>query len=325
MNWFFQKCRDLNLHIILLLIGVSTFNSCLLFQHKRLASKTAEQVSQSLQDLTNEEKVKKLAKSAIEGVMDGTSSETSRESLDELTRILSENIGQELNNVFAHLDTKTPGENFSNGVVNSLVNKEVEAKLKQLLANTANGAQEDFGQAIQNLEKDINKSLTGIVRNLNNQISTLDESLQAVLSNSLQDSLSHFFNNAIADIELKPLSHKISTDLISTELRDSIISLATAVQNNIDITEPLPGIVTLLRQNAIILSLLGFFLIASLIYWSYYLRKKSILGDDLTEILHKLKETDDQDLIYKLESFLKEKGHYEFYQQQVNRLKKKKQ
>lgn len=303
---------------------ILSMNSCLLFQHKKFAERTAGDISQSLKDITDEERIKALTQSAMEGAMQGTSSPQSEESLNELTRILSENIGKELNKVFAKLDTRTPGENFTSGVVESLVNKEVEEKLKSLLANTAQGAEKDFGLAIQNLEKDISQSLVGIVRTLNAQISTLDESMQGVLSQNLQDSISSFFNTAIANVELRPLSHKISTELLSSELRDSIISLASAVQNNIDITEPLPGIVTLLRQNAIILSLLGFFLIAGLIYWSYYLRKKSILGDDLTEILHKLNETEDEELVTKLESFLKEKGHYDFYQSQVQRLKKKK-
>ncbi len=310
-------------HITLITLYIMCCSSCLMFQHKRFASKTAAEVSDQINELSSEEKIRQIAKSAIEGAFDGTASPSSDENIQKLSANISAHLEKELNKVFNNLDTKTPGKKFSEGVVENLINKEVEAKLKELLSSTVLQTEADLKRTISELERQLNTSIDGVMYNVNDDIASLDESFQKALSNNLQDSVSNFVNNALADIELNTLSHKMSTELLSRELRDSIISLASEVQKNIDITEPIPGILSLLRQNAIIFSIVGFFLIASLIYWSYYLRKRSILGDDLTEILHNLKETEDNELIGKLEDFLREKGHYEFYKKQLERLKRR--
>ncbi len=303
--------------------SVISLSSCIAFQHKKMGYKSVEKLNEKLDNITEPDKISTMSQKAVEGALSGSQTPESEESIQKLTQTITKNLEQELNKVFSKIDTRTPGQNFSKGIVESLINDEVETSLKEFITTTAKSTDENFSDAILSLENTLSASLKRVAASLDTELSSLDESLVNVLSQNLQDSLNNFLNNSIANINLQPLSKKISTELLSPELRDSIISLATAVQNNIDITEPLPGIVVLVRQNAILLAWLGFFLIASLIYWSYFLRKRSILGNDLTEILHNLNESEDRELTLKLENFLKEKGHYEFYKDQVKRLKKK--
>lgn len=309
---------------VLLALLMACISSCTLFHPDRIGYGSAESLGEKIDRISSEEHIREITRAAMEGALAGTASSTADSSLTALSEQLAKNIETELNGVFQRLDTKTPGRKFSRGVVENLISKEVENELKDFLGNTSRSAEKDFSSAIQGLEKSLSASIKNVFSGLDRQLSVMDESVGQVLSETLRDSLTAFMNASIADLELKPLSHKLSTELLSKELRDSIISLATEVQQNIDITEPFPDILRAIRQNAYLFVIFTFATIAFLIYWSYMLRNRRLLGDDFTEVIQNLDSSQDKILKERLEEFLKEKGHYEFYRREVNKLNKKK-
>lgn len=306
------------------ILFILLFTGCTLFQPSKIGYRSAETIGKRIDSISSENHIRSVTRSAMKGALEGTTSGTADNSIDSLSKRLADVIHKELNRVFQNLDTKTPGQKFSRGVVDNLIGKEVEAELKSFLNNTSKSAEADFSSAIEGLEKSLSRSIRTVFADLNQQISGVDDSVAKVFSATLRDSLTAFVNASISELNLKPLSHKLSTELLSAELRDSIISLATEVQQNIDITEPFPDILRAIRQNAYLFAIFMFLIIAFLIYWSYSLRNRGVLGQDLTEVIQSLDDSEDIVLKNKLESFLKDKGHFEFYRREVNKMKKRK-
>lgn len=310
--------RYIPLLFLLLMTG------CTLFQPSRIGYRSAETIGKRIDSISSEQHIRSVTRSAMEGALEGTNSSASDSSIDSLSKRLADVIHKELNRVFQNLDTKTPGKKFSRGVVENLIGEEVKQELKLFLKSTSQEAEADLSIAIAGLEKSLSKSINNVFSGLDRQLSGMDESIGQVLSETLRDSLTSFINESIAQLELEPLSHKLSTELLSKELRDSIISLATDVQQNIDITEPFPDILRAIRHNAYLFAIFSFGIIAFLIFWSYKLRNRRLLGDDFTEVIYNLDSSEDRILKQRLEQFLKEKGHYEFYRREVNKINKKK-
>ena len=310
--------------LIFILIIFSCISSCALFQPGRIGVGSAKKISSRIDELTSESKIKDMTRAAMEGALSGSASPSADTSLQVLSERLAENIEDKLNEVFRNLDTRTPGKKFSRGVVDNLINKEVEHELKAFLTATSQHAESDLSAAIEGLEHSLTMSLDRVFRDLDKQLHGIDKSVEQVFSASLRDSMTAFVNVAVANLDLRPLSHKLSTELLSKELRDSIISLAADVQSNINLAEPIPDILRVVRQNAYYFAIFSFAIIAFLIYWSYSLRKRGILGEDLTEVIQSLNASEDEVLKARLENFLRDKGHYDFYKKEVTKMKKKK-
>ncbi|MBT8231589.1 MAG: hypothetical protein KJN84_03100, partial [Bacteroidia bacterium] len=237
-----------------------------------------------------------------------------------LSKVLSETLEKELNKVFTNLDTKTPGEKFSKGVTDNLLSKEVEKKITDMLSDIINTADSGVGIAIGNLDKNINESVSRIFRNLDANLSSLDKQIVQVFSKTLRDSLTGFINGFVEDVDLKALSSKISTDLLSVELRDTLLSIAREVKKEVPLKEDVTDIIGVIKENATSIILLLGAIIAGLMFLRARLKKKREEDLDIASVVHKAMN-DDEAFKNKLEKMLADKNRLEDFKKRIDKYK----
>jgi len=294
-----------------------SFYSCALFQPDRIGKGAAKQVDKTIIDLTSEERLKRITKSAVEGAISGLSSNDSEEEISKLSESLSEKLGEKLNEVFENLDTRTPGAKFAKGVTDSLITKEVERQVTHFLSEVINQTGGDINKELDILTRNINRSISSLFPNLDKQISSLDESIESILSDQLKDSLTVFLSNILGDIELKDFSHKLSTELLSTELRDTLKTMASEIALEINLTKDVPGFLDVINRYAYQLMAIAFVLIASLIFFRHKLKQRVAYEADLAQAIGKVIDGDPE-LRSKLQNILSEKDRWKIFKEQMD-------
>lgn len=306
------------LYLIAILVLVS---SCAMFQPDRIGRGAAKQIDDTVDELTNEERLKEITKSAVEGAISGLSSKDSEEEISKLSITLSETLGEKLDEVFGNLDTRTPGVKFAKGVTDSLISREVERQVTTFLSEVVNKTGGDINSEVDLLTENLNQSIASLFPNLDRQLSSLDGSIEKILSEKLKDSLSLFLSDALGNIKLEDFSHKVSTELLSDELRDTLKMMAAEIKTEINLTENVPGFLEVVRRYAYQFLAIAFFLIAALIYFRFKLKQRDDYEKDIAEALGKMMD-EDPDIRTKLENKLLEKDRLKLFQDQLKRREK---
>jgi len=301
-----------------ILLALSVVSSCAMFQPSKIGRGAAKQIDATVDELTSEERLKEMTKSAVEGAISGLSSKDSEEEISKLSVTLSESLGEKLNEVFDNLDTRTPGVKFAKGVTDSLISREVERQVTTFLSEVINKTGGDINNEVDLLTDNLNRSIASLFPNLDKQLSTLDGSIEQILSEQLKDSLSLFLTAALGNIKLQDFSHKVSTELLSAELRDTLKVMAAEIKREINLTEDVPGFLEVVRRYIYQFLAIAFFLIAALIYFSVKLKQRQDYEEDLTEALGIMMD-EDPALRTKLEDKLLQKDRLKLFQKQLKK------
>lgn len=294
------------------------FYSCAVFQPDRIGKGAAKQVDETIDDLTSEERLKQITQSAVEGAISGLSSQDSEEEISKLSVTLSETLGEKLNDVFENLDTRTPGTKFAKGVTDSLITKEVERQVTEFLSGVINQTGGDITTELDKLTRNLNRSIASLFPNLDKQIASLDKSIESVFTEQLKDSITLFLSSALGNVELEDFSHKLSTELLSAELRDTLKTMASEIAREINLTEDVPDFLDVIKRYALQFLALAFILIAALIYFRYKLKQREDYEVDLAEAIGKVID-EDPTLRGKLQNVLSEKDRWEIFKEQLGR------
>ncbi|MGK0317796.1 MAG: hypothetical protein ACI86M_004042 [Saprospiraceae bacterium] len=257
----------------LLVLITLTLSSCALFQPKDIGRNTVADLSNDIEKLTSEERINGIVKSAVEGALEGTSSERSAESIKDLVQILTKEIKDQINPVLDSLDTKVPAEKLVNGAIEALTSEKNKAKIDSLITNILRNADENLAITVSDLEKSINKTLSSIVSNLKHELAGMDKTIAEMFSDVLQDSLSSLINGTIAGIDMEMISKRISTELLTKQLRDTISLMLKDASESA--TKPLDSILGLLKKNLIYVALV----IAGLVLLLWWIRRKFVKKD----------------------------------------------
>jgi len=289
-----------------------------MFQPDRIGRGAAKEIGETVDDLTNEERLKEITRSAVEGAISGLSSKDSEEEISKLSITLSEALGEKLDEVFKNLDTRTPGVKFAKGVTDSLISKEVERQVTTFLSGVINKTGGDINREVDLLTVNLNESIASLFPNLDEQISSLDGSLQKILSQTLKDSLSTFISSALADLDLNGFSHKISTELLSSELRDTLKIMVSEIQREINLTEDVPGFLEVIKRYIYQFLAIAFFLIAALIYFRFRLKQREEYEEDMAAVIEGMLD-EDPGLKNKFEKMMADKNRLKVFKDQVKR------
>ena len=299
-------------------IVLCMISSCAMFQPDRIGRGTAKQIDETIDDLTSEERLRAITKSAVEGAISGISSKDSEKEISKLGETISESLGEKLNDVFVKLDTRTAGVKFAKGVTDSLISREVERQVTTFLSGVVNKTGGDINNEVDLLTDNLNRSIASLFPNLDAQLSSLDGSIEKILSEKLKDSLSLFLSDALGNMQLEDFSHKVSTELLSDELRDTLKMMAAEIKTEINLTENVPGFLEVVRLYIYQFLAIAFFLIAALIYFRFRLKQRQEYEADLTEALGKMMD-EDPSLRSKLEDKLMKKDRLKLFQEQLKR------
>lgn len=306
------------IRVLLFIASLLLLSSCAMFQPDRIGRGTAKQIDETIDDLTNENRLKAMTKSAVEGAISGMSSKDSEEEISKLSETLAESLGEKLNEVFINLDTRTPGVKFAKGVTDSLITKEVERQVTTFLSGIIHKSGGDINDEIDLLTETLNESIASLFPNLGRQIEGLESSLQKVLSTTLKDSLSTFISGALADLDLNGFSHKISTELLSAELRDTLRIVVAEIQREINLTEDVPGFLEVIKRYIYQFLAIAFFLIAALIYFRFRLKQREEYEEDMAAVIEGMLD-EDPSLKDKFEKMLADKNRLKVFKEQVKR------
>lgn len=301
-----------------LLLLVLLMNSCALFYPKDIGRNTVADLKDDIEELTSEDRIKGIVKSAVEGAFEGTATETSTHSIKELVDVLTEEIKSKLNPVLAELDTKTPAENLTNGAIDALTSDENKAKINALLTDILENADQDLKASVSSLEVSLNETVSGIVANLKSELADMDQTVAKVFSNVLQDSLSNLINGTIEGIDMEMISRRISTELLTKQLRDSINQIVKEASNSA--VDPLDSTLDLLKKNLTSILLL----IAGLVILIIYVRRRFVQKDhdmkhaqafakEMTKAVENLSTDGDTELETRIKKQLSDKDSYEKY------------
>ena len=125
-------------------------------------------------------------------------------------------------------------------------------------------------------------------------------------------------SSALGDVQLKDFSHKLSTELLSAELRDTLKIMAAEITHDINLTEDVPGFLDVIKRYALQFLALAFVLIAALIYFRYKLKQREDYEVDLAEAIGKVID-EDPALRGKLQNVLSEKDRWEIFREQLGK------
>ena len=305
------------LHLLSLAI-LLTFSSCALFYPKDIGRNTVADLKEDIEELTSEERIKGIVKSAVEGALEGTSSEESEQSLNELVDILTKSIIEKINPALDTLNTKAPAENLVNGAIDALSSEANKAKIDSLLADVFKSADSNLTTTIEDLEGTINKTISGIIANLENEVKGLDKVIAEMFSQALQDSVSSFINGAIAGIDMEAIGNKIATELLTKQLKDT---LGVMIKGGAEkATEPLDSVLDLLKKNLITVAVV----VVGLLFLLYWFRRKFLQKDhdmkhaqafanEMTKAIESLSSEVDTELETKVKERLSDHKNYDKY------------
>lgn len=282
--------------------------SCTLLKPKTIGYDAAARIEARIDSLTRSANIEQMTKSAVEGALQGLASDASNEQVSKFSQALSESLGKELNRVFSELDTRTPGVKFSKGITDSLLNKTLELRLKSFVKSAINEADGDLQLAIAHIEGNLKHSLDAVFQNLRYNISTLEKSLMDAMSQRLKDSLSYFLTDAINGMEFDSVSAKISTDLLSRQLRDTLSSMVVEIKEEISLNQQVESWGSWIKENFIYGALFVAALVLLVSYLKTQVKKRDDYQRDLTIIMEDM-VGEDHELRDKLEKLLERKDH----------------
>ncbi len=257
----------------LLILFMLTLSSCALFQPKDIGRNTVADLSTDIEKLISPDRINKIVQSAVEGALEGTSSEESAESIKELVQILTEEIKSQINPALDSLNTKAPAENLVNGAIDAISSEQNKAKIDSLLTSILRNTDKNLEVTLGQLEKNLNRTISGVVTNLENEVAGLDKTIAKIFSDVLQDSLSNFINGTIEGIDMAMISKRVSEELLTKQLRDTIgLIFKNASEEALGPAEVLLNAV---KKNAIKVALV----IAGIIFFFWWLRRRFVKMD----------------------------------------------
>lgn len=263
---------------------ILSIESCLLFKPKSAGLESVQRIEKKVDSLTSEEVIGNMSKKAIESAVAGLNSRQSEAELKQLSKELSDKIGKELEGIFLRIDTRTPGVKFAKGVTDSLINKQLENDLLELLNASISRADGNLTVAIQHIEDNLARSINSLASTFTDNSSVIEEALLNTLSSQLKDSLSFFLTDALGNVEFNQFSNQLSTDLLSRQFRDTLGEIVLEIKEKISFESEVEGWYHVLKGHFVQAAL---FIAALVIVVSYmrntiqYMDRK----DSLREIL----------------------------------------
>jgi hypothetical protein len=198
---------------------------------------------------------------ATEGILTELASEKTRENLDSVSARISRALGKYLTETFKNLDAGPVGNSLVTGAIDTLVAAETELRIKLLIEAVSAQAGKDIALVIRNTFSELSSPANK---------ARLNSLMLSLFDSNNSDSLSHFINRAIDQIDFKELGANVSKDIFQENLRPEIDSIArTAVRaifDEIRKDESTKGLFDNLRNIIFLgLGLLG--LLLALLFW----------------------------------------------------------
>ena len=271
-------------YFILLVGMILLMESCLLFKPKSVGLESVERIENKIDSLSSEEVVGNMSKKVIESAVEGLNSKQSDEQIAQLSEELADKIGEKLSEVFQRIDTRTPGVKFAKGVTDSLINKQLENDLLNLLNASISRADGNLAEAIKHIEENLTNSIHSLSHTVTDDASVIEQALLETLSTRLKDSISYFLTDALSNVELNAFTSQLSTELLSRQFRDTLGEIVLEIKEKLSFESEVEGWYIVLRENFIQAAL---FIAALVLVVSYmrntiqYMDRK----DSLKEIL----------------------------------------
>ena len=272
------------LYFLATVVMILSIESCLLFKPKSAGLESIQRIENKVDSLTSEEVVGNMSKNAIESAVAGLNSRKSEAELEQLSKELSDKIGKELEGIFLRIDTRTPGVKFAKGVTDSLINKQLENDLLELLNASISRADGNLTVAIKHIEENLASSITTLASTFTENSAVLEDALLNTLSTQLKDSLSLFITEALSNVEFNQFSNQLSTELLSRQFRDTLGEIVLEIKEKLSFESEVEGWYYILKGHFVQAAL---FIAALVLVVSYmrntiqYMDRK----DSLKEIL----------------------------------------
>ena len=246
---------------------------------------SVERIENKIDSLSSEEVVGNMSKRVVESAVEGLNSNQTDAQIAQLSEELADKIGEKLSEVFQRIDTRTPGVKFAKGVTDSLINKQLENDLLELLNASIDRADGNLTVAIKHIEENLNSTIGSIARTFETNSSVIEEALLETLSERLQDSLSFFLTDALSNVQFNSFSNQLSTELLSRQFRDTLGEIVVEIKERLSFESEVEGWYYVLRENFVQAALF----IAALVIVVTYLRNTihhMSNSDSLREMLH---------------------------------------
>ena len=246
---------------------------------------SVESIENKIDSLSSEEVVGNMSKRVVESAVEGLNSNQTDAQIAQLSEELADKIGEKLSEVFQRIDTRTPGVKFAKGVTDSLINKQLENDLLELLNASIDRADGNLTVAIKHIEENLNSTIGSIARTFETNSSVIEEALLETLSERLQDSLSFFLTDALSNVQFNSFSNQLSTELLSRQFRDTLGEIVVEIKERLSFESEVEGWYYVLRENFVQAALF----IAALVIVVTYLRNTihhMSNSDSLREMLH---------------------------------------
>ena len=271
-------------YFFLLIAMIFLMESCLLFKPKTVGLESVERIENKIDSISSEEVIGNMSRHAVESAVEGLNSNSTEEEISQLSEELADKIGEKLTEIFQRIDTRTPGVKFAKGVTDSLINKQLENDLLELLNASISRADGNLTEAIKHIEENLTNSIHSLALTITDDASVLEQALLETLSTRLKDSISYFLTDAISNVELEGFTSKLSTELLSRQFRDTLGEIVLEIKEKLSFESEVEGWYYVLRENFVQAAL---FIAALVLVVSYmrntiqYMDRK----DSLREIL----------------------------------------
>lgn len=248
---------------------------------------------------------------AVNGALEGVTSDGSKRNLDTLTATLSRNIVKYVNQALDSLDTGAPAEKLITGLKDSLFAQSTSDEMTSLLNTVFTNAGDDLKSIIEGVIETLSSNKT------KNELKGLGN---AVVS-GITDSLGLKINMALKDVDFNSLRDSLITNLFNREFRDSIAMIANKATE--EAGKGTEGTLKFIKDNVMkIIGGIGL-LAAGLVWWIYRFRRKD--REDISSLLmSEISAAGDHDAIKQLKQNIKSKAEKHKLEDQLNKILKEK-
>jgi|GEM_PF-5803336 len=305
--------------IVISSISCKTLNSTLNGVKESVAKveKDFSKITGNINDISSSiVPIDSLVKDAVNGALDGVTSDKSKAKLDTLAATLSWNIVQYINKALDSLDTAAPAANLVTGLKDSLFAQSTTDEMTKLVTAVFDKSGKELNTIIQDLIANLSSNKTK---------KRLQGIGNAVVS-GITDSLSIKLNQAISQVNFSILGDSIAS-VLSTKLESRVVEIASNAVGEASnkATEKVNPIIKFAKDNIIkILGTIGL-IAAGLIWLAFHFRQKGKKEEAISSILMaEISAAGDHEAIKSLKQNIKRKAEKHKVEDELNNILKTK-
>jgi|GEM_PF-6022979 len=153
----------------------------------------------------------------MSGILTKLSDTISENQMDSIAARINRILVRYLNDSFKNLDPGPMGQHLAQGAMQPILDPATEQRLQEMIHSVSLKASEDLTAAMRNMMNELGSAQSK---------AKLNGLLLSMFTNSNSDSMSHFINRSIANVDFEEIGHRLATELLEGKVKPQVDSIS---------------------------------------------------------------------------------------------------